>query len=163
NLMRNLFTTLRDLSIKELKNNRLTDSEMNFIIQFGDQLADIYDYYLEDMKITKERSAIIADVAGATTSMGSFVLEVAVGNPYIIYVVVPDNRGNLKLTYGATFSYYEFEQPISEILNDESWQEMLDTNPPDLPEWISINLPLVQNTASTLLIIINRRRIYLFI
>ena len=125
------------------------------------------NYFLDEdwgaiEEITKERSAIIADVAGATTPLCTFVLEVAVGNPYIIYVVVPDNRDNLKLTYGATFSYYEFEQPIAEILNDDTWQEMLDINPPDLPEWITISLPIIQNSSTTTLIIINKRRIYLY-
>jgi len=33
-------------------------------------------------------------------------------------------------------SYYEFKWPMSDRLTDEKWQEMLESNPPEPPEWI---------------------------
>ncbi|NHJ87558.1 MAG: DUF3160 domain-containing protein [Asgard group archaeon] len=154
-LMKNLFSSLKEISIKELSNEKLTDSEMDMIVHFGWTLAKIYFYTYADMEITKDRSAIIADVAGAN----GYVLEVAVGNPCKIYVVIPDNRGRLKLTYGAVFSYYEFEQLISNILNDETWQDMLDTNPPPKPNWILDNIPIITTTTSMTVIVALKKRI----
>ena len=33
-------------------------------------------------------------------------------------------------------------------LTDESWQEMLDSNPPPLPDWILSSLPLIQSSPT---------------
>ncbi|NHJ33369.1 MAG: DUF3160 domain-containing protein, partial [Asgard group archaeon] len=153
-LMKDMFDTLYDISIKELENNQLSNDEMNYLINFGDRLYAIYHYYFYGMEITKDRSAIIADVAAANFQ----VLEVAVGNPCIIYVVVPDHRGRLKLTYGASYSYYEFIQPISQILNDDTWQALLDSNPPDMPEWIIQNIPIIISVPTTIVMINYERK-----
>lgn len=53
------------------------------------------------------------------------ILHVATGNANNIYVVVEIN-GYLYLTKGATFSYYEFVQPLGTRLTDEQWQKMLE-------------------------------------
>ncbi len=154
-VLKSIFDRLIEISIKELNNEELSDEDHNFIIGFGSQISNAYLYKYEEMEITKARSAIIADVASAN----QIVLEVAVGNPYIIYVVVPDHRGKLYLTIGAALSYYEFNHPISDILNDEEWQQMLDTSPPDLPEWIIDNIPIIlQSTSTAVMIHIFRRR-----
>lgn len=156
-VLESIFDRLTEISIKELNNEKLSDDDHNFITGFGYQISKAYDYLYQDMKVTKERSAIIADVAAAN----QVVLEVAVGDPYRIYVVVPDHRGRLYLTRGAALSYYEFNHPISDILNDEEWQQMLDTNPPDLPEWIADNIPIIlQSTSTAVMIHIFRRRNY---
>ncbi|MEA3323974.1 MAG: DUF3160 domain-containing protein [Euryarchaeota archaeon] len=34
-------------------------------------------------------------------------------------------------------SYYEFKQPMSKRLTDETWREMLAASPPKKPEWTS--------------------------
>ena len=64
----------------------------------------------------------------------------------MIYVIVQDHAGQLYLTRGVTLSYYEFKQPYNERLTDEEWQQMLDSSPPSLPEWIIDNIPI--NTIS---------------
>ena len=87
--------------------------------------------------------AVIADVHTNPEYGYEEVLEVGVGNPFVIYVVVQDHRGNLRLTKGATFSYYEFIHPMENRLTDEGWQDMLDNDPPQLPEWILLSIPLV--------------------
>ena len=46
-------------------------------------------------------------------------------------------RCNLYLTRGATFSYYEFVQPLGTRLTDEEWQKMLEEKKaPAVPEWM---------------------------
>jgi hypothetical protein len=32
---------------------------------------------------------------------------------------------------------------MEDRLTDEEWQDMIDTNPPDLPDWMSNVLPIV--------------------
>ena len=64
------------------------------------------------------------------------ILHVATGNANNIYVVV-EIEGNLYLTRGATFSYYEFVQPLDKRLTDEEWQKMLEEKKaPAVPEWM---------------------------
>jgi hypothetical protein len=63
------------------------------------------------------------------------VLEEAVGRVFEIYVVV-EIEGQLVLTKGGVFSYYEFPWPMSDRLTDEAWREMLETNQiPERPYW----------------------------
>jgi hypothetical protein len=31
---------------------------------------------------------------------------------------------------------YEFKHPMDDRLTDEKWKEMLETDPPDIPEWV---------------------------
>jgi hypothetical protein len=63
------------------------------------------------------------------------VLEEGVGYPLDIFVVVPVN-GELRISQGAIFSYYEFKWPMSNRLTDGEWQDMLKTDPPEMPEWM---------------------------
>jgi hypothetical protein len=78
--------------------------------------------------------AIVADVH--TDSYTSQCLQEGVGYPLEVFVIV--NEGGIpRITRGAMFSYYEFLQPISERLTDETWREMLlGDSPPDMPEWV---------------------------
>jgi hypothetical protein len=64
------------------------------------------------------------------------VLEEGVGYVKLILVAyrVPDGR--ILLGAGPVFSYYEFKHPMDDRLTDEAWKEMLQDNPPDVPEWV---------------------------
>jgi hypothetical protein len=61
------------------------------------------------------------------------VLQEAVGDAFPMYVLVPSEKGTTA-TVGGVFSYYEFKQPMSERLTDESWQAM-GVRPPQ-PDWV---------------------------
>jgi hypothetical protein len=64
------------------------------------------------------------------------ILHVATGKANNIYVVV-EMEGYLYLTRGATFSYYEFIQPLNARLTDEEWQQMLEKKKaPPVPLWM---------------------------
>jgi hypothetical protein len=88
---------------------------------------------LEDQK-----AALIADVATGLAPDGSLVaLEEAIGQPTIIYVVLPGQP--TRVGTGAVYSYYEFPVAVSGRMTDEQWQAMLaaGTNPP-LPDWTNL-------------------------
>ena len=137
-----LLSFLIDCSIKELKNEELTQEEYDRIMLYGGTLEGLTASFagegLRWFEITSETDknmAVIADfhtIAPNAFSEGGY-LEAGVGPAFEIYVVVPMG-GKLYLTRGGVFSYYEFIS--NERLTDEKWQDMInnDTQPP-LPEW----------------------------
>ena len=40
-------------------------------------------------------------------------------------MLVPDEAGTFHVALGGVYSYYEFQQPISDRLTDEAWRAML--------------------------------------
>ncbi|MFX1514880.1 MAG: DUF3160 domain-containing protein [Promethearchaeota archaeon] len=133
------FDQLVEISIKELENEPLNKSEFWFINNFGEEISAIATFHGPEAGPwagkADERMAIIADVH--TDPNSGQVLEVGTGDPYVIYVLVQDHNGNLRLTRGGTFSYYEFKHPMANRLSDEEWHQILDSDPPSLPEWLS--------------------------
>lgn len=132
-LLEDYLIFLRDVSIKELENTPLSDSDHQNIFSFGKILEDICTDP-DDPQNSKDNMAIIADVH--TDSNTNQCLEEGVGYPLEILVIVNES-GLIRLTRGAVFSYYEFPQPISNRLTDEAWRDILMNNPPDMPEWMS--------------------------
>lgn len=130
-----LLQFLIDCSVKELRNEELTEEEYNRIQFYGGDLeyltssfADYGDWY----EITSDTDKCIAVIADVHTAFSNY-LEEGIGTASHIYVVVPIG-GKLYLTRGAVFSYYEFVADYR--LTDEEWQRMLKENKqPTLPEW----------------------------
>lgn len=137
-----LLEFLINCSLKELRNEELTEDEYYRIGYYGGTLEDLSSSFAGDglrwFEITSETDknmAVIADfhtVAPNQYSDGGY-MQAGVGPAYEIYVVVPI-AGELYLTRGAVFSYHEFIS--TERLTDETWQEMIkeDKNSP-MPEW----------------------------
>lgn len=118
---------LKTISIKELRNETLTDEEYDLIECYG---GEIEHFWLDAMKgITGEEhpstddfpAALVVDVA---TDPNGSVLEMGTGDPACIYVVVPVD-GKLRIASGSVYSFYQFEQPINERLTDSDWRKML--------------------------------------
>ncbi len=138
-----LIQFLINCSVKELRNETLTEDEYYQLLTYGGLLEYLTSSFAGDgmrwFEITSETDknmAVIADIhtiAPNDFSNGSY-FEVGVGPAYEIYVVVPID-GKLYLTRGAVFSYYEFE--AEKRLTDEEWQKLLKENkqPPQL-EWM---------------------------
>ncbi len=66
-------------------------------------------------------AAIVTDIA---TDPNGTCLEIGTGNPSTIYVVVPID-GELRICVGAVYSFYQFEQPLSNRLTDSEWRQMM--------------------------------------
>ena len=130
-----LLRTLQTISIKELNGESLNSTEIRTIQNSGETLGDIVALPHDD-EITSDADDRMALVADVHTDLNTEqVLEEAVGDPMIIYVAVYI-EGQVILTRGGTFSYYEFTQHMSERLTDEAWQEMLDAGEePAMPSW----------------------------
>jgi hypothetical protein len=131
-----LLLSLRVMAEKELRGEPLTEEEYVQIRVIGDALEELVTFTTETQgNLATEadgRMAIIADVH--TDPNTQQVLEEAVGDAFIIWVIAPVN-GHPTLTQGGVFSYYEFGQPMSDRLTDEAWQAM--DRRPDQPIWTS--------------------------
>jgi len=121
---------LVEISEKELRSQELTQDDYDFIKNFGDELNDV----IAEVDEKAKKTTIVADVH--TDQNTEQVLEEAVGYVKLIVVAYKVPDGRILIGAGPVMSYYEFKQPISDRLTDESWREMLSSNPPERPEWI---------------------------
>jgi hypothetical protein len=135
--LKDLLTSLKSISEKELTGTKLSQDDYDAIRYVGGTLEGITTFPPEIKDaITSDADTKMAVIADVHTDVNTEkVLEEGVGNPYHIYVAVPID-GQLTVTEGAAFSYYEFKQPMSDRLTDEKWQDMLkDGKGPDAPGW----------------------------
>jgi len=125
-----ILNRLINISIDELENRELTEDDYEFIRDFGGHL----DYVVTGVDTKGKETTIVADVH--TDCNTELVLEEGVGYVKLILVAyrVPDGR--ILLGAGPVFSYYEFKHPMDDRLTDEAWKELLQDNPPDMPEWV---------------------------
>jgi hypothetical protein len=80
-----------------------------------------------------QKAAIVADVHTDTNTKQ--VLEEALGNFNALIIIYAGADGNLHAAAGPVYNYFEFAQPMSQRLTDETWREMLKISPPKPPEW----------------------------
>jgi Protein of unknown function (DUF3160)/YARHG domain len=122
------------ISEKELKGETISDNEFKMIEGIGGRA----EYLAERLKgewDNYDGMGLAADVYTYHALDGNYCLEETVGNADIIWVVAEIN-GLLHLTRGATFSYYEFAEPVSSRLTDDEWRERLSKNQiPERPVW----------------------------
>ncbi|MFW9809522.1 MAG: DUF3160 domain-containing protein [Candidatus Thorarchaeota archaeon] len=133
--LKDFLLVLQTISIKELEGTALSSEEYGWIRYSGDILERIVELPQDDMLTSgaDDEMAVIADVH--TDPNEEEVLEEGVGKPMVILVAVPI-EGQVILTRGAVFSYYEFTWPMDDRLTDESWQDMLEQcEAPPLPTW----------------------------
>ncbi len=139
--------SLKNISEKELTNTPPSPEEYVLVHKCGQILENIVTFPPEEAgdleNETDEQMPVIADVH--TDALNNLVLEVGVGYPFDIYIIVPV-EDTLKVTRGAVFSYYEFSQTISDRLTDEAWQGMLKSdNPKKPPVWTDSFIDLSQS------------------
>lgn len=140
-------TFLIQVTEKELRGEKLTEPEYRTLEYMGSSIEYFTlsvvdpDLHLDDWSLVQGPDKSIAIVADIYTRNirgcnKNGILHIATGNANNIYVVV-EIEGNLYLTRGATFSYYEFVQPLGTRLTDEKWQKMLEEKKaPAVPEWM---------------------------
>ena len=125
-------STLRDLAVKEIRNEQLTEEEYSLIRLYGGQLEHIWDVAKEDEMMAagypgkesfqaEHPDAVISDIA---TDPNGSCLEEATGYAKNIVVAFPRD-GEVALGVGTVFSHYEFTVPMEERMTDEKWHEKL--------------------------------------
>lgn len=143
----NYISFLVQVTKKELSKQSLTEAEYQTIEYMGSSIEYFTlsvidpDLYLDNWSRVEgpdKSIAVVADIYTRNVSgcPKNGILHVATGNANNIYVVV-EIGGYLYLTKGATFSYYEFIQPLDTRLTDEEWQKMLeDKKAPPISDWM---------------------------
>jgi hypothetical protein len=142
--MSSLCAELQGIAVKELQGGAVSLKEYSDIQLAYQTFVDIEDFSQFPIPPSTgyippspgdSSMAVIADVH--TDQNTAKVLEVGVGRPMRLFVVVPV-EGRLQLCQGAMFSYYEFTQPMSNRLTDEQWRAMLKAGTePAVPAWDS--------------------------
>jgi hypothetical protein len=132
--LESLLLSLKTMAEKELAGKALSEEEYELIRNIGDLMEGITTFSAKvKEEITSEADERMAIVADVHTDVNSGqVLEEAVGDAFLIYVIAPV-EGQLMVTQGGVFSYYEFIQPMDDRLTDEAWQKL--ESKPDLPVW----------------------------
>jgi len=141
-MMHGLFVKAADISRLEADDTEVSRSDLNWISSFSAYLAKLVlthaggDGWVDDTDSL--RMALAADVF--TNAETGLVLETAVGIPYRLYIPLNDKQGGKRIAVGYGFSYYEFEQPMSDRLTNEEWKAIVYKDNPDmkkyLPSWM---------------------------
>jgi len=147
NQLSNYVDFLIQVTKKELAKEKLTNEEYSTIRYMGSSIEYFTlsviepDLYLDNWSLvegTDKSIAVVADIytRNVPGCPKNGILHVATGNVNGIYVVV-EIEGLLYLTKGATFSYYEFVEPLDVRLTDEEWQKRIEEKKePSIPEWM---------------------------
>ncbi|HUU29416.1 MAG TPA: DUF3160 domain-containing protein [archaeon] len=131
-----LALSLKMIAEKELAFESLSPEDGKVINTIGNALEKLVAFpgANEWENEADDKMAVIADVHTDPNTLQA--LEVGVGYPLALYVIVPTPSGPV-ITIGGMFSYYEFKHPLSDRLTDEAWQDMLVSGQPPLPaEWL---------------------------
>ena len=120
------------MSEKELRNETLTPEEYDIIRNFGDDLQYFWNETIKEEAAKYQEdgisslvdyfpAALIVDVA---TDPNGSCLEIATGNPSIIYVACLVD-GDVKICSGLMYNWYQFDQPISDRMTDTQWRQLI--------------------------------------
>jgi hypothetical protein len=116
-------------SIMELEGKALNESMQQQIRAAAKTISAILSVATEKA----QQAAIVADVH--TDLNTDKVLEEALGKFNVLVIVYADADGKLYAGAGPVYNYFEFTQPMSQRLTDETWRQMLETSPQEPPEW----------------------------
>lgn len=137
-----LATALKDMAEKELDGQPLSAAEQDTLSRIGETLRDLASLpaggeggegqgYPEAGTVVR----VYEDPAYGD------VLQLALGKPYLCYVVAPVD-GRPTLTLGALYSFYELVNPRDKALSEESWRDALSRGErPDPPSWARSFMP----------------------
>lgn len=134
--------TLLVISNKELRDETLTEEEYEFIRCYGGNLEH---FWMETVKTDTGvegaqdlPAAVVTDIA---TDPNGSVLEIATGNPSIIYVVVCVD-GKVKLASGSVYTFYQFPWAMDDRLTDSKWRYMMGYQADENGNWRDYNAEL---------------------
>lgn len=148
NNFQNMIIKFRDISIKELQNESLTEDEQLNLLYIGGEMERLMvdfvessdeneiSYWYEIENASDRRMPVVVDLMRVVkNSVGlpeGYISHIGTGKPMEIFVIYPHD-GKLYMGRGATFSYYEFLN--ENRLTDEEWQKMVYDEKIDFPNW----------------------------
>jgi hypothetical protein len=143
--LEDLLAFLKGAGEKELALAPISEDDYTRMRYFGGELEALTlaaaDRDPEDPSqrdLHDQKAALVADVATGIGPGGQLaVLEEAIGQPAVVYVVLPDQPW--RVAAGAVFTHYEFTVPPEGRMTDEAWQAQEGGGQaPPLADWTSI-------------------------
>lgn len=115
-----LLKFLIECSVKELRNERLTEDEYDELYFYGAKMENIERTLTYNLSEDRELTDLVVTDIATVANAGAYL---SLGTGYFdhIYVVVPAD-GKLYLARGAVYSTYEFVS--DKRLTDEEWWEL---------------------------------------
>lgn len=149
NQYKEMLELLIQCSIKELRNEPLTEEESNKLLWYGGTLEHMSNTFLagiaqgnDGYSAIEKSDMLVTDVATIAPNSNSPGAVLSLGTGYFdhIYVVVPVD-GKLYLSRGSVYSHYEFLSDTR--LTDEEWWELngIKLVPQEWGEMIEITNP----------------------
>ncbi len=131
--LESILEKLIKISQEELEGKELSESDYEFIRNFGQALNSI----VVGVEAKGKETTLVADVH-TDTNPPMEVLEEGVGYVDLALVAYKVPDGRIILGAGPTLSYYEFRWPMEQgRLTDEQWKEILESGQqPPRPDWI---------------------------
>lgn len=122
---------LETLAHKQLRGIQFGGRDNHFITSYGKELAAVMLYGGNSYSFPRDDAPRVASVF--TNPKKEKHLHAAIGRAQAFFVLYPVG-GTEVLCRGAVMPYYEFLHP--EILDDATWQALLNTRPP-VPNWVN--------------------------
>lgn len=133
NALIEIYDLFERVAIAECEGKSISQEDFLFLIQIGGIFEYIEYTFNENAALNMQPSAKIVDIASLLDT-GEF-LEIGTGFPDIMYLVF-EYDGQLYLSRGATYSFYQFASNTA--LTDEEWFEKMGIYLKD-SSWYSID------------------------
>lgn len=113
---------LAQLATKSLKGEPLTEADGEWIKNYGITLAGFHFYYGNSYEVPRDDFPIVTRVFSSPIT--GTMLYAGLARPQALYVIVPKGK-TLELHRGAVMTYREFVRPNDQLLDDDSWRELI--------------------------------------
>ncbi|MGD0017599.1 MAG: DUF3160 domain-containing protein, partial [Verrucomicrobiia bacterium] len=113
---------LADLAKKSLNGQALTEDDAKWIEGYGVTLAGFHFYYGNSYEVPRDDFPIITRVF--SNPLTGSMLYAGLARPQALYIIIPTGN-SLQLYRGAVMTYREFVRPNDQLLDDDSWRELV--------------------------------------
>jgi HEAT repeat protein len=113
---------LAELANKSRAGRAQTEDDDHWIRSYGVTLAGFHFYYGDSYEVPRDDFPIVTRIF--SSPLTSSMLYAGLARPRALYVIIPNGK-TLQLYRGAVMTYREFARPDSQLLDDESWRDMV--------------------------------------
>ncbi|MGD1084024.1 MAG: DUF3160 domain-containing protein [Verrucomicrobiota bacterium] len=113
---------LAELAKKSLAGETLTQDDGKWIQTYGVTLAGLHLYYGNSYEVPRDDFPIVTRVY--SSPLTSSMLYAGLVRPQALYVIAR-HGDSLQLYRGAVMAYREFVRPNNQLLDDQSWRQLI--------------------------------------
>jgi HEAT repeat protein len=113
---------LVELARKQLTGQGLSEDDARWIENYGVTLATFHFYYGNSYEVPIDNFPIVTRVF--SNPLTDSMLYAGLARPQALYVIASDGKTS-QLYRGAVMTYREFVRPNEQLLDDDSWRELV--------------------------------------